>query len=318
MSLIRTLGGDIPSVTAGPAFVHEHLIIDSPLVAREMAHIHLPSVDEAATEVHRCIAAGVRLMVDAMPAASGRDPERLARASILTGMRVVGATGLHTQKYYGDVAWTRDEDPEALSARFVADIEDGIDKHDYRGETVERTEVRAGIIKVATLGEAISEEELRLFEAAAMAHAATGAPILTHTEGGRGGPAQIDLLASHGIAPNRIALSHTDKISDPGYHREMLETGANLCYDQALRHGTGPDNQTAQLLDAMTELGFADQLMLGTDGARRSLWSTLGGAPGLDWLYTDLPGLLGGLGLPEGVIAGFFVDNPARFLAFGL
>ena len=316
--LIRTLGGDIPADSTGPTFVHEHLIIDSPLVAREMEHIHLPSVDETATELHRCIAAGVRLMVDAMPAAAGRDPERLARVSILTGMRVVGATGLHTQRYYGDVPWTREESPEDLAARFVADIEEGIDQHDYRGDQVERTEeVKAGLIKVATLGEAMSGGEKRLFEAAAIAHTATGAPLLTHTEGGVGGLTQIDCLTGHGVSPNRIALSHTDKIPDPGYHREMLETGVSLCYDQALRHGDGPDNQTAGLIAAMVELGFGAQLMVGTDGARRSLWSTLGGHPGLAWLYTDLPESLNELGVSETAVTRLFEDNPAHYLTLG-
>ncbi len=96
--MIRTIGGDLPSDLAGPTYTHEHLIIDSPLVAETMPHIHLGSVDEGRAEVEPCIAAGVRTMVDAMPAGSGRDPDKLARISVLTGMRVVAATGLHTDK----------------------------------------------------------------------------------------------------------------------------------------------------------------------------------------------------------------------------
>lgn len=303
--VIRTIGGDLPSDLAGPTYAHEHLIIDSPLVASSMPHIHLHSIEEAVAEVETCVAAGVRTMVDAMPAASGRHPERLIRISVLTGIRIVAATGLHTAKYYEDVPWTREESPEELAERFIADIEEGIDQNDYLGEEVERIEARAGIVKVASLEEDLSDRDRRLFEAAARTTARTGVPILTHTEGGRGGHDQIDELTGLGVSPERIALSHTDKMSDPGYHRAMLETGVFLCYDQALRE---PET-TLRLVAQMLEEGFGAQILLGTDGARRSLWSSLGGSPGLAALY----GLVGeGFGAETSRL--LFVDNPARYL----
>jgi len=303
--VIRTVGGDLPADLAGPVYVHEHLIIDSPLVAETMPHIHLPSVDEAVAEVRPCVAAGVRTMVDAMPAAAGRDPERLTRVSVLTGMRIVAATGLHTGRYYTDVPWARDEGEEGLAERFIADIDDGIDLHDYRGPVVERSGARAGIVKVASLGEALSASEERLFAAAALTASATGAPILTHTEEGLGGMTQIDRLTSLGVDPGRIALSHTDKIADRGYHADMLSTGVYLCYDQGLRE---PD-ATFALLEAMLEAGNVERLLLGTDGARRSLWATLGGSPGLASLYGDFARRLG-----SDVAKTVFETNPARYL----
>ena len=304
--VIRTIGGDLPAEQAGPTYVHEHLIIDTPLVAETMPHIHLDSVEEAVAEVGTCVAAGVRTMVDAMPAASGRDPERSSRVSVLTGMRVVAATGLHTEKYYAAVPWTREESPEELAARFIADIEDGIDRHDYLSESIERSEAVAGIVKVATLGEDLSARDERLFEAAAITVARTGVPVLTHTEGGRGGMQQIERLLSLGVAAERLALSHTDKVSDTGYHRDLLATGVMLCYDQGLRDTA----RTFGLIAAMVEQGFEHQIILGTDGARRSLWSTLGGSPGLAALYrTSMAELAPGL------VETLFVANPARFLA---
>lgn len=303
--VIRTLGGDLPVDLAGPTYTHEHLIIDSPLVSETMSHIHLHSIDEARDEVQSCIAAGIRTMVDAMPAGSGRDPERLMRISITTGMRIVAATGLHTEKYYENVEWAGKESPSQLAERFIADITEGIDLHDYRAETVERTEARAGIVKVASLAPTLTDAERRLFEAAAITQSSTGVPVLTHTEGGAGGFEQIEHLIGLGVPAGRIALSHTDKVADPGYHRSMLETGVNLCYDQGLRD---PD-QTLSLLVAMIEAGFGDRIVLGTDGARRSLWSTLGGSPGLAALYQTAR-----TRLDDESIARLFVTNPARYL----
>jgi 5-phospho-D-xylono-1,4-lactonase len=304
--VIRTIGGDLPVELAGPAYVHEHLIIDTPLVAETMPHIHLHSEDEAVREVQDCVAAGVRTMVDAMPAAAGRDPERLARISVRTGMRVVAATGLHTDRYYEHVPWTREETPERLAQRFVADIEEGIDRHDYLGDTVDRSDARAGIIKVASLSEELSGRDHRLFEAAAIAADTTGVPILTHTEGGLGGLHQIEKLTGLGLSPQRIALSHTDKVADVGYHRAMAETGVFLCYDQGLRN---PDT-TFGLVVAMIEAGYAARLLMGTDGARRTLWATLGGSPGLASLYHAA-----GERLDDHLVETLLVSNPARYLS---
>ena len=304
--LIRTIGGDLPADLIGPTYVHEHLIIDSPLVAETMPHIHLPSADEAVAEMSQCVAAGVRTVVDAMPAAAGRDPERLVRISVRTGMRVVAATGLHTAKYYDALPWTRAESPEELARRFVADVEEGIDRHDYRGESIERSEARAGIVKVGALTETLTDRDRRLFEAAAMTHAQTGVPVLTHTEAGRGGMGQIEELLGLGVPPERIALSHTDKVSDRGYHIAMADTGVSLCYDQGLRR----PGATFGLLEEMIGAGHIERLVLGTDGARRSLWSTLGGTPGLADLYRSASSRF-----DPGDLRTLFVDNPARYLS---
>ena len=304
--VVRTIAGDLPAELLGPTYAHEHLIIDTPLVARSMPQIHLHSVEEARNEVQTCIEVGVRAMVDAMPAASGRDPQRLTRISMLTGMRIVAATGLHTAKYYEGVPWTSAETAEELAERFIADIEVGIDTNDYLGEEIVRSTARAGIVKVAALSEELSPRDRRLFQAGAITNEATGAAVLTHAEAGLGGLTQIDTLLSYGVAPDRIALSHTDRIIDPAYHRSMLETGVFLCYDQGLRDG----ESTFALVDRMADEGFAGQIVLGTDGARRSLWSTLGGSPGLAALYQMAERRLEPL-----LVEKLFVENPARYLS---
>jgi phosphotriesterase-related protein len=63
----------------------------------------------------------------------------------------------------------------------------------------------------------------------------------------------------------------------------------------------------------MVEDGHQGQLLLGTDGARRSLWSVLGGAPGLAGLATDLGKRLAGE-LGPAVMEAIWVTNPAAAL----
>jgi predicted metal-dependent phosphotriesterase family hydrolase len=312
---IRTVLGDVAAGTLGIAYVHEHLIVDSPLIRDRFPHIHLSSVEAAVAEVGECAAAGVGAMVDAMPCAAGRDVVRLAEISRATGVHVVASTGLHTARYYEGRSWIRNEPADTLAELFRADIEVGIDRYDYAAPIVRRTEHRAGIVKVATLGERPTSAERRVFEGAAAACRATGVPILTHCEDGLGALAQVGLLHELGVPLERVVLSHTDKRPDLGYHRELLSSGANLEYDQALRQPAEERGGTAWLLAEMLSEGFGDRLMLGTDGARRTLWRALGGGPGLAWLATGFVEVLSAWGIDEAARRRLLVENPARTLA---
>jgi phosphotriesterase-related protein len=154
-----------------------------------------------------------------------------------------------------------------------------------------------------------------LFEAAVIAAQATGVPILTHCEGGLGAMEQVEFMTRIGFPLSRVVVSHTDKVSDPDYHSALLESGVNLEFDQALRQGEDALTGTASFLQAQIERGFIDQLMLGTDGARRSLWAAYGGAPGLAWLAGDFRGILETVGIGRDLQNQILITNPARFLA---
>jgi phosphotriesterase-related protein len=147
-------------------------------------------------------------MVDAMPCSSGRDVVRLAEISEATRVNILAVTGLHHERYYGPRHWTAKLAAEELARLFVDDLVLGVDAFDYTGPVVRRTSHRAGLIKVATDGGELSGRDKVLFEAAAIAHAQTGAPILTHCEGGKGALQQVVALTALGVAPNAILLSH--------------------------------------------------------------------------------------------------------------
>ena len=89
----------------------------------------------------------------------------------------------------------------------------------------------------------------------------------------------------------------------------------NLEYDQALRVPAGAGNTTADLVAAAIETGHGGQVMVGTDGARRSLWATLGGAPGLAAMGTTFVDDLAARGIGDDAIDQIFSANPQRFLA---
>ena len=250
---VRTVLGDVDCRSLGATYVHEHLILDNPLIAADYPHIHLPSVDEAVAELQPCAEAGVGCMVDAMPAAVGDIPDRLADISQRTGVAIVAMTGLHTPKYYIHHPWAIEADPDVLAQLFAADIEDGIDRFDYTGPVVERTEYRAGVIKVATEVAEVSDRARRVFAGAAEAARQTGVPILTHTEAGVGAFGQLEVFRDLGFPLQRVVISHTDKITDAQYHVDLLRSGVMLEFDQALRQPPGAGNWTAELTARVVE-----------------------------------------------------------------
>jgi phosphotriesterase-related protein len=309
VSVVRTVLGDIPGDRLGVCYAHEHLVIDGGLPKLVNPELSLEHVDDAVAELRPCVAAGLGAVVDAMPADAGRNVVKLAAVSRRAGVHVVAATGLHHARFYGERHWGELLEPGELAELFVAELTEGIDANDLNGPVVRRTRHRAGVVKVAGSLDGPSARDRRVFEAAAMATARVGAPLLTHCEAGTGGVAQLRLLEELGVSLDRVILSHTDKVVDRGYHRELLSSGAYLVYDQGIR----TPEETARLVGWMVSDGHGDRLLLGTDGARRSLWSVLGGAPGLAALRTHLGKRLADE-LGQAAMDRIWVANPAAAL----
>jgi 5-phospho-D-xylono-1,4-lactonase len=313
---VRTVLGDIPAGDLGVTYAHEHLVIDGGGMVEASADFLLADVDKAVAEVGTAARLGLESVVDALPCGVGRNVFKLAEISRRSGVHVVAATGLHLATHYPDDHWSLAMPLETLAGRFTADIVEGIDADDYRGPSIRRTSHRAGVLKVAGGLDGISGHEDKVFEAAAMAHIATGCPILTHCTDGTGALEQVRLLTGAGVSPDAITLSHTDKVVDRGYHREILESGVFVEYDQAFRWPAGAENGTLTLLGWMLEDGFDDRLMLGLDAARRGYWSAYGGKPGMAHLLGDFSEQMDAAGIAPLARQRMFVDNPARAFAF--
>ena len=316
---IRTVLGDVgvAEVAGGVIYSHEHLIIDSLLIAEAFEQIHLFDLDAAVEEVGACAAAGASMMVDTMPVSSGRDAVRLAQISARTGVPIVSATGLHHDRYYGAQHWTNRVSEDVLVDLFLADLTEGIDEYDYTSPVVQRSAHRAGIVKVATSGVTLDARDRRNLRVAAEASVRSGAPVLTHCEGGLGGVQQVGALQEGGVPPASIILSHVDKANDLGYLVDLAQTGVNLELDQTLRQADrGAESMSVRAAVHLVERGFGTQVVVGTDGARRSLWTSLGGAPGLAWLASSFPAQLRAAGMDEVSVAAILGGNAARALAW--
>jgi phosphotriesterase-related protein len=315
VTFVRTVLGDIDPSELGVTYAHEHLVIDPGRATALFPDFLLDDVTRMAAEVDEAVAFGLHAVVDAMPADTGRNATKLAELSRLTGIHIVAPTGLHHERFYDPGHWSARLDEAALADLFTADVEDGIDVHDYSGPAVQRTAHRAGVVKVAGSDGGPSARDTPIFVAAAEAHRRTGVPILTHCEGGTGALEQIRLLTDHGVPAGSIVLSHVDKVTDTGYHAELLATGAFGEYDQAFRWADGP-NRTLELLEAMTDAGLGDRIVLGMDAARQGYYRAYGGSPGLTYLLDGFSRAMTDRGLGLDVWRTLFIDNPARAFAF--
>lgn len=316
MPFVRTVLGDIDAADLGVTYAHEHLVIDGGRPCQLFPDFRLDSVEAAVAELAPAVALGLRAVVDAMPADCGRNVEKLAAISRASGVNVIAPTGLHHEIYYDDRHWSVLLDEDEIADLFVADVEEGIDANDYGGPVVRRTPHRAGVIKVAGDTDRLTSLEEKAFAAAAAAHRRTGVPILTHCDRGTAGPLQARFLVERGVRPANVILSHTDKVVDRGYQREILATGVTVEYDQGFRWKPGEPNGTLQLLEWAFEDGRGDRIVLGMDAARRGYWAVHGGSPGMAWLLGDFAAAMAARGIGPAEQRLLFVENPARAYAF--
>jgi phosphotriesterase-related protein len=99
-----------------------------------------------------------------------------------------------------------------------------------------------------------------VFRAVGKAHLATGLPIFTHTNFGKGALEQLDLLESVGLPPQRIAIGHVGGLVDPqvAVHKEICKRGAYVGFD---RQGGAGDARQVPMVVALIEAGYADNLL---------------------------------------------------------
>lgn len=320
MTFVRTIRGDIDPGDLGPTSAHDHLIrVGGGEVLADGPDMDLSSVERAIEEAGYFIAAGGRAIIDMCPIDMGRSIDRLiAVADAAPQLHIVVATGFHKGSLYAETTahWLSRYTVRQVADLVIADIEEGVDFHDYSGPIVERSTARAGVIKVATGYGAISPLERTCLEAAAIASVETGCPVNTHTQHGTVALEQAQLLIRLGVPPERITLGHVQRNPDPWYHRKLCDLGCNVMYDGGNRVKYLPDSTRADLIKGLVRAGYADRITLGTDSGRRSYQRAYGATTGIDYDLAVFGPRLVDEGLDPEIVEAFFVQNPARIFAF--
>jgi phosphotriesterase-related protein len=320
---IQTVTGAIRPAELGRTLAHEHLLIGYPGWEADTIR-RGPSRAEAFA---RCVdrvaemeAHGVRSMIDPCPNDLGRDVAFMAEVAARTGLQIICATGLYKEDEGGSPYWKFRArfggSAESIAELFIHELTVGI------GDT----DIKAGIIKVATGAHGISAYERVLLEAAAIASRETGAPITTHTDEGRFGDEQQAILTGAGVPAHRIIIGHSCGSADHSYHMRILERGSYLGFDRFGILVLQDDEVRVRSLLALLAKDKARQIVVSHD----SVWCWRGEPipesddPGLQALLAIwtpshfferiVPKLKAG-GATDSQITCMLEDNPRRFFA---
>lgn len=334
---IHTVLGPLAAEELGPTSMHEHVLSDLGLWAKEpteqpppgvplgpelMGYLRwnalslpenlvLHDIDVAVRELTDAKAAGASAMLELTLHGMGRRLEELPEISRRSGVHLCVGAGWYVDQTHPDAVRTADVD--ALAEGLVRELTDGI------GETG----IRPALLGEIGTSHPITDSEWRSLRASARAGVETGAAVYVHLSfRGRPGLEVLDVLVEEGMHPSRVIIGHLDEAWDPDYHAEVARRGAVLAYDTfgsdfyygspAMRNPT--DAERLEMVAWLIEQGFADQLIVGAD-----IWTQANlkhnGGNGYDHLFRRvLPGIARLTGGDADLVETISVRNPRRLL----
>lgn len=300
---VMTLLGAIDPIELGICLPHVHLLCDPIALTEENHDYRLADEARAEDEIEAFVTMNGRSLVDCSTRDYGRNIEGLVRIAGWVPAHLIAVTGRHKHLHASRMPDATNVD--ALADEFITELKTGIAD----------TGAKAGAIKIGTTLDEITEVERAAIEAAAIAHAATGASITTHTEDGTMAIEQLDLLARYGVTLSKVIVGHLDRRPmDSAVLRDVASAGAYLQFDQIGKTDRFTDADRASLIHMLVEEEYGDQLLLSEDYGRRSLLVSYGGAPGLAYLQEWFMVQLMEVGLKASQVRKMVVDNPARAL----
>ncbi|MCR2762825.1 aryldialkylphosphatase [Microbacterium sp. zg.B48] len=312
---VRTVRGDVRPDALGPVNYHEHFFQVSPLLPGD----ELCDEDAGIQEARQLVASGFPAVVDATPLGLGRKPLGLRRVSAEAAVSIVATTGRHRDAHYSDQDWILELGAERMGELFTADLVEGMPIDDRAlapgAGTVARSDVRAGVLKAGIDYWTITAAEREAIAAVGIAHRATGAPVMVHTEYCTAVDLALDLLEAAGVPAERVVIAHADRTPDAGLHSAIAARGAYVGYDGAGRYKEWPDSVLLGALEALVAAGAGDRILLGADVARSSRYRAYGGVPGLEYLgRAFVPRLRERVGTPA--VETITTVNAARWLTW--
>ncbi len=306
-SLLRTVTGPLSvSAVRGPVLAHEHLALDLTRATDHAAFLgarHAAAVADELVELRDQF--GLTLVIELTCRGMGRDFAAMARISRASGVAVVAGTGWYHERFHP--AEVDGASVEELADILIEEITGGPGGHG----------VLPGVIgEVGSHGRTPSGPEVRTLTAAARAAVTTGLSLATHAQLGLGGPAQLELLTSAGLAPHRISVGHQDLRDDPVAHRELAAAGAYVAFDTIGKEHYQSDATRLRSLLALLEAGHADRVLLSCDISRHSYLTGTGGQ-GYGHLFRSFLPRVRAAGADEDLIDLMTRRNPLRFLTGG-
>ena len=276
-------------------------------------NLRITDEDVMTREVARFAQAGGSTIVDPTVDGLGRDPAGLARVSKATGVNIVMGAGYYIHPAHPE--WIEDADEAAIAARIEADVLDGVDD----------TGIRSGFIGEIGCSWPLTDRERRVLRAGGRAQKATGAPLMIHP--GRDPQAPFDIvreLEDVGADISRTTIAHIDRtLPTSDLAIELARTGVWLSFDifgiETAYYPLEPrsrmlnDGSRLTFIEALTDAGFGDHVLIGQDICQKHRLTTYGGH-GYDHILRNLRPMLDAVDRTEIAIS-VLETNPRRFLS---
>jgi len=298
--IVQTVLGPLDASKLGFTLTHEHVGNSTVKICSDRANCVARVVDK----LKEAKDAGIDTVVDLSTFDVGRDIRFREEVSRKSGMNIVACTGQHLFA------------PESLQARsvdelteiFIREIEHGIDD----------TDIKAGVIKVASRADVLSPVEERVFKAAARASKATGVAIETHTNARRrGGDKQIEIFEAEGVSAARVSLGHSDDTDDVNYLLGLAKRGYTLGMDHAFRGMTQgekvPWKARVEYIKQLIDAGFVGQIFLSNDWVFGDVERDQLNPDGMLFTIRKTIPYLKQIGVSPRDIQAMTVENPKRF-----
>jgi phosphotriesterase-related protein len=285
--------------------MHEHLLVDfigadqvSPgrYDANQAYSIILPHLTKAR-------AAGCETLVECTPAYLGRDVRLLMRLSGASGVNILTNTGYYgaaKDKHLPKHAFS--ESAEQLAARWIREVEQGIDG----------TDIKPALMKIGVDEAPLSEVDAKLVQAAARTTRATGLPIASHTTTGAAAIAELELLDRANVPSRAFIWVHAHNERDTSFHTRAAKAGAWVEFDGLSDTSL---ERHVELVRHMKAAGLLGRVLVSHDAG----WFHVGEPDGgrfrpFDTLFTKFIPALTSAGLTKEEVGHLLVENPRRAL----
>lgn len=320
MKHIQTVLGDIRPEELGVCDSHDHLLRTYGPELAINDWYKMDSISAAEYEFQDFLNAGGKSMVCMDPIGAGRDiPKMKDVAEHFRGKgHLIMATGFHKGSLYDNRGHWSVVYPRNICIQMISrEVTDGMDRYSYIGPYVERTNIKAGVIKAGTSMRQITSFEQNVLAIVARAQVECGAPISTHTDFGTMGMETISILKKNGADIEHCIICHTNKTNDKEYFIKMLDQGVNLSFEGPDRPEWGSDVQLAENIKFLIDKGYDKQILLAMDAGRTTFqkgYMKEEGkvAHGISYLLTDFIPLLRTIGISDNHIKNMLINNPAR------
>lgn len=265
-STVNTVSGQIAPEELGITLMHEHITFGYPgwRGDRSIAPVNRRLIVDNAVRTLTGLKKehGLNSFVDATPVDCGRMVEIYKEVADKAQVNIICSTGYY---YEGEGA------PAYWKFRsHLGDIGEEIFELFMREVTVgvRDTGIKAGVIKVGSSKDRITDYERVMFETAARVQKETGVPIITHTQSGTMGPEQVDLLVDAGADPSRVQIGHMSDNLDLAYQEATFKGGVYVAWDRMGLQGIAGCPMDEHRYPVMIELirkGYGDRLMISQD-----------------------------------------------------